>query len=279
MNRNNPFGQFNSMTPQTQYKMNNNINNFNESFRVNSPMIEHSDFTNRQEVLHDNMDKKLLSESINDYKLYIDGTDRDPTVFANHYKFTVSFDPSSRQTIGETTYEGHPTPHINRKFNNIKYIKIESILLPNTNVIVENPQLSGTYELSSATSDKLTYTNRFLQLRIKELKQNKIYSTNNRINDQSIMLFKDHEMGENFQLWVPRSNTFTYTNANLKNINRLTFELLDDQGQLITVIGGDGAITDTTDIRHLQNKFSQITILIILGVVENELNIDTKYSS
>jgi hypothetical protein len=276
VDRNNPFGQFQSMTPQTQNQMRNNLNNFNQSFQRNSPLIEHANFKNQNNVLHNNMDKKLLSESINDYTLHIDGGDRDTSFFANHFKFTVTFDPSSRQTIGETTFEGHPTPHINRKFVNIKYAKISGILIPKSNVII--PDGGGGFEMSTVAADDISYNTRFLLLRIKELKHNKIYSTNNKVNDQTIFLYKDHDMGANFQLWSVRDDPYIFTNANLKNLNRLTFELLNDQGELITIAGIDPAVTDITDVRHLRNKFTQLTIQMILGVVENELNVDTKFS-
>ena len=152
----NPFGNFNPITTNNM-PLNNGLNNFNSAFQVNAPFIEKQDFRNKNTFLHNNINENLLLEQIIEYNLNIDSKDRSLTAYPNPFDFTVTFGghgqvienkitlkkkSSDLGAINESkfenkkiTYEGTPGPIINKKFKNVKYLRIDYLILPKTNVI------------------------------------------------------------------------------------------------------------------------------------------------
>ncbi|AYV84247.1 MAG: hypothetical protein Hyperionvirus20_25 [Hyperionvirus sp.] len=75
--------------------------------------------------------------------------------------------------------------------------------------------------------------NKFLILRIKELKNNRIYSTNTGSSDNSFILLVDKLIGNCQTVWISRNGGITFPSSLLQNIERLTIEFCDHRGERI----------------------------------------------
>lgn len=310
-NGGNPSGNFNPVSTNTLLNMNNSgFYNFNQGFVNNTPMIEKQDFKNKNNVLHNNMGDNLLAEHITEYQLHIDSNDRTITTYNNPFKFIVSFGGSSgRKTIkkkyraktanGKDIYDyyedfttdGTPCPIINREFKNVKYIKLDYLIMPRTiNLTKDN---TNNYKKTLLPEFDLTRF-KYLIVKIKELSSGKIVSTNNLISDDSFLVYPDKLLGSENVLWITSYGSRIYTNANLGNITRLTISIHDPYGNQLCIIDSDvnkeinmsviatGSDKYTeTEINSLKllNPELQCNISFLMGVVENELNVSTKYES
>jgi hypothetical protein len=285
----NPFGGFNAVTPSTLQSMNSGMNNFNKSYTENNTIIEKQDFRNKNNVMYNNLGEKLLSEHIAEYQIFIDSNDRSLGSYPNPFKYTVTFGGASRTTTrvngDNVTYNGAPDPVINRSFKNVKYVKFDYIILPNTNKLIYD---SGTYTVDTTSGNYFINSNKYLILRITELKSDKVLSTNNNLSNCSFMLYPDRTMGNQYQLWTASHGSRVSLSSDLSNLNRLSFELLDSDGNLIKVLDNSDRTVDfnlintssnedlVTSLKSMNKKMGN-GISMLIGVAENELNTMASY--
>jgi hypothetical protein len=83
-------------------------------------------------------------------------------------------------------------------------------------------------------------------------------------------------------MWLPTSGSRNYKNSDLENITRLTFEILTPKGEVLFVYDENGNkinISTETDelVKDCVDENMQVSLAIIMGVVENELNTNTKF--
>jgi hypothetical protein len=97
----------------------NNKNNYNKYLNKNREIMGYHNYNNSNNFIHNNIKEVMLQDIIQEYKVFIDSGNRDTTAFKNPCHFTVSFNPKS-----------NPEPHILMDFKNVKFIRIEKILLP-----------------------------------------------------------------------------------------------------------------------------------------------------
>lgn len=278
-------GNINNISQTKFNDMKYGYNNYSEAYAQNHTQIGKMDFKNKCNIMHNNIGDTIMTEKITEYNIHIDSSSRDMDYYTNPFSFTVAFG-------------SEPHPRIDRKFMNVKYIKIHGVILPKTNVIeiggtVENP----TYELS----DSLNYltNNKFLVLKIKELKNNKIFSTNQFIGDDSIILYYDTDKGLYNTMWYPSVDSRVFPNSLLRNLNKLTIQITDDDGDQLNIFDQNGKVIniksiinkmtdeinkeerDPTDNSYLSilkiNKVINMSLEITLGVVESELNTNVKF--
>ena len=304
----NPFGNFNSITTNNM-PSNNGSHNFNSAFQINSPFIEKADFRNKNDLLHNNVNENLLLEQIVEYNLNIDSIDRSLVAYPNPFDFTVTF--GGHGSVSETktfikkkslnlgavneskyenkkiVYEGTPGPIINKKFKNVKYLRLDYVILPKTNIIKNNiGSFSSSDYLSTCISnddmDKLTYKYKYLILKINEIKTDNILGTNKNLESDIFILYPDKLMGKNHIMWLPTSGYRNYKNSNLENITKLTFEILTPKGEVLFIYDENGnsinpaTVTDEI-IKQCIEENMQVSLSIVLKVVENELNTNTKF--
>lgn len=271
----------------------NNQNNFNSAFMNNQPFIDKYDFKNRNNIIHNNINDNTMLEQITEYYLNIDSNDRSLSAYPNPFNFTVTFGGVGASTERKTyvrknidivgtsnidkkerikiNYEGTPGPVINRKFRNIKYLRVDYLILPKTNKIIEESDPSN-YSISTDDDDRLTRQYKYLMLRINEIRSDKILGTNKNLESDVFILYPDKHMGRGHTMWFPTTGgTRTYKNSTLENINKLTFEILTPDGEILHIINSYDNPT------NVQNDDLQVNIAIVLGVVENELNTNTKF--
>lgn len=307
-NGGNPFGNFNATT--TNFPLNRNNYNFNQGYMPNQTMIEKPDFKNRGELIHNNVNDNVLSEHVTEYQIHIDSKDRTVTAYPNPCKFTVTFGGSGSQTVRrkviykaedksqqrdyyeKVEIQGTPGPIIQRKFKNVKYIKLDYLILPRTLALV--PNSSGEYELSTDPNDYMTKY-KYLIVKIKEVSSQRILSTNKAIGNDCFIVYPDKLLGgDDNSIWVSSNGARVYNNGLLGNLDKLTISINDPDGNVLMV-------TDTTtdlevDLKAIDDNCSlllapqidslkclynylQINLSFLLGVVENEIQTDTKFES
>jgi hypothetical protein len=310
-NTGNPVGRFNPMTTNAEY--NTNATNFTQAFEQNNPLIEKIDYVNHNKVLHNNIGDNVLDEHVVEYKLHIDSLDRDIRYYPNPFSFIVKFNPEADtivQTeeyisyknknkgthIVETKFRGPPTPHINKQFKNIKYVKLESIILPQYGQIKEDE--NGVWVFDPQGS---IVTDRFTSLVIDELNCDRIFTT-------SEGQIRTDENGKTYNPPVPFSNIFLdkllglvyfsgtpyfgnkiYKNSLLGNLGQMTINLYNSCGELLQYTDQftfeqlqeykriNGEPLPITDLRHPYNKKTQIYMTFIIGVIESQVNTNTKF--
>jgi len=321
----NPFGNFTSLTSNNM-PINGGPNNFNNAYMtVTTPFIEKQDYRNKNNFLQNNVNETLLLEQIIEYYLNIDSVDRTLAAYPNPFKFTVTFgghgptidrktfvkkntdicgtQNESKKFSKTISYDGTPGPVINKKFKNVKYLRLDYIILPKTNIIIrENCIISNSSGasdgefisgsgmsdinccLSENQSDKIAYKYKYLILRINEIKSDKILGTNRNLENDVFILYPDKIMGSNHIMWLPTSGTRTYKNSILENINRLTFEILTPDGEELNIYDENNKIVNITnetnkEIIECIDKNMQINLAVVMGVIENELNTNTKFEA
>jgi hypothetical protein len=279
-NDGNPFGQFNSLT--SAYG-----NKFNNAFVDNKPMIERPDYRNKNNFIHNNVGEELLLEQLTEYYLNIDSRDRDVSSNPNPFSIVVNFGGSAksveRRHNSTIAYNGTPGPIIDRKFSNVKFIKLDYVILPNYHGLED---VSTNCVLTDVSDYKLT-SHRFLLIRIKELGCERILSTNPVQSDDTFLLYPDKFMGDNYTMWLPTFGARIFPTSKLFNLSRLTLEILDPDGNLITV--WDVNNNSEINFRNLSNYGPQasyvrescnslgMNLAFIVGTIENEFNTNIKY--
>ena len=270
-----------------QQQSRNNQFNYNNSFAANSTLIPPNDFKNPNNTIHNNINSNLLNENVMDYTLYIDSGDRNTDAYPNPFKFIVSLGGagsstnttfnSQTQTYIANTYSGVPMPRIEKNFKNIKYVCIDKIFF-SKNIVYD---LSGT-EYTGLIPLSKKY--RYLIVRIKELDNNKLVSTNINVKDDSFIIYRDKDLGGcNAEIWIAAQPKRTYLKSALKNLDRLSIEIVDNEGNQIQYTYKNNGTGDEISIplTELTNPLTtddyQISMQITLGVFENDLNTNVNY--
>jgi len=235
-----------------------------DSFMPNKPIIQPTDFRNTGQVLHNNLGANLLNEQIIEYNLHIDSINRDLSLYPSQFEFQVTFD-------------GVRQPSIGRIVKNVKYFKLAQVILPNSHKIVSNGGIPPTYIFSTADVDQFIYE-RILTLKLEEADNGKTLSTDQYFTNGCFSLYQDLTYGE-FSVWIARNNIIVFPDSQLFNLRKLSVKLMDYDGSAMVMEGMDSTITSPTDLRNYFCPRTQMTIDITLGVVENYLNTETKYST
>lgn len=295
-NQNKFFNNFNGMSNIT-----NTFSNFDKSFLSNQQIIGKNDFKNKNDLIHNNLSDNILFEKISDYQINVDSNDRKINVYPNPFKFTVNFGGSGSQVlntkntnkykddkIDDTYFEGTPGPVIDRKFKNVKYIKIDYLILPR---IIKLCNSNGKYEFETNETNSCLTSFGYLILKINEMSSSRILGTNNLLSDNSFVLYPDKTLGNDYIMWVTSIGSKFFNNSNLGNLDKLTISILTPNGKQLAFIDSKGKDIDfrilydnkrtCTEHPSLDNILPKLRCFIsfIVGVVENELNTLTKYDN
>ena len=153
---NNPF-RYGPTTPQMYNQLNQNQytqqqasfdsmtqNNFNKAYEQNKPLIDPTDFKNKNNVLHNNLNDDLLHERIVEYNVIIHSKDRNKTQFPSPFYLKTSF--------GNT----NNTPNVTLDLTNVKYVTLNTVTVPRT-VSIDTSEI----DLNSGIT-KITPTDSFI---------------------------------------------------------------------------------------------------------------------
>ena len=311
----NPIGRFNPLSTNTQYNMikNPSMTDFKMAYEPNNPIIERIDYTNKNLLLHNNVGDSVLDETVVEYRVILDSVDRDIRYYPDPFSFVVKFNPIAGSNIKyeeyidhrdkskgtkfvESKFEGAPSPVINKEFRNVKYVKLENVILPQFSKIKE--KCDGTYEFDPCSH--LT-ANRNVNLVIKELNYDRVYTTSSdvtRINSDGrpytppvpfAVIIPDKCLGLNYYSGTPYYGSIIFKNSLLGNITQLTIQFYDCLGmplkynhlfsyeELEQYEYDNGEKLPTSDLRHPYNIRLQTQTSLIIGVVESQINMNTKF--
>jgi hypothetical protein len=297
----NPNAVFQEISSNTASRDKASGYNFDKTFTSNQPIIDKQTFSNMNNVIHNNMGDNLLAEHIVEYRINIDSYDRDINVYPDPFQFNVVFGGASKNSIKKyvladpsnrglgripqkVQMSAVPQPYINRSFENIKYIRLENIILPKFTNILKDVS-NDTYSVDTTTP---IHHNRFNIMVVKELDSPNNLGTNY-ISESGFVLINDKHIGENYFSCLPFYTTRTYTDALLGNINKLSISFYDSFGEQIEMGIFDSVTGDkinepldtnpanSANANNAYNKNIQNHITFIFGIVENQMNINTKY--
>lgn len=146
----NPYGG-NTLDPGKKSQFGNQYNspvdaaysNFPKAYAPSIPLdvngwdpksgFTNKNFQNQNDILINNLGANILDEHIKEYSLLIDSKDRNYKAYPNPFKYKVKFGPlPSRPEMNNGKFEVYTdtTPYIYNVYTNIRYIKLETVLLP-----------------------------------------------------------------------------------------------------------------------------------------------------
>lgn len=282
---NNPFGNFTPNSTNQQRVNQEQWHNFNQSFAVPQNILQRPDFTNYGEVVHNNIGEQVMDEHVVEYRINIDSTDRDISAFPDPFSYRVTFAPPSGRIIRKSSgriltadekYNGPPEPHILIDFENVKYIKLDSIIVP---IYTKLEDTGGGVWAIDTSDESAIHDDRFIMLKVKEFENEFTYGTNIASTKSFAQVIPDKLIGTKHCLGYPYYGSKTFKNSDLGNVHQMTFEFCDSRGNKIAIDGLDSTVTDETDVRHPLYDAHQNHISLVIGVVEAQINNNTKFDN
>lgn len=296
---------FESVTPHMLSSMKKNDgSNLQKSFskEETKPLIDRQDYRNPNTTLHNNLGQNLLSEHITEYHLAINTSDRDVKQYPSPFNITVDFNGvgSSIQneyvngTYRETRYPGTPAPTISRSFKNIKYITLDSVILPRT-VGIDSSDPPNFKPISHGNFPNFELLhNKLLLLKVKQLTSVNFFGTGNLIYNDTFALKPDNFMSLNGHYWKAVQPTFVFPTSQLYSLNQMTLQLLDENGQQLHFVDHLGNDFNFNKVVHAKDwngnldnfniqcikeldRMMQVIYFFTLGIFENEMNTDISY--
>jgi len=271
------MNQYRGVSSTQMSMINSGQNNFSQAYNPNVNLIPPQNYENSHQLVHNNLESNLFNESYIDYTIHVDSNDRNTTVYPNPYNFVLNFGgagPSrnkfynSAGNLQTVDFNGVPDPIIDRKFRNVKTVILDKIFFPK----YIGFDLSGTNYLGDVT---LASRYRYVIVRIKELDNNRMYSTNNYVRDDSFVMYNDKTLGDaNVGVWIASPYKRTYLKSALKNIDKFTIEIVDPQGNPIIPTWDDSGTNKPIPQSELESNYDKYNFQIhfIFSVLENELN-------
>ena len=280
---------FNGYSPNQMNMKKNNQHNFNNAFASQGTLIPKQQYNNPNNLEHNNVDDNIFIENLMDYTLHIDSADRDASSFPCPYRFIVSlggagtsrertFDPKIG-AFKTTHYTGVPDPRIERNFINVKNVLLDRVFLPK--FIVYKRSISGGVTTYTGSIPFSVYY-RYLAIRVKELDNNRLFSTNNNIRDDSFVIYKDKDLGGLAgEIWIASPCRRQYLKSILKNLDKISLEIVDRLGNQIVPLYEDDSTIPTSYVpipqEDLTREQFQFTVQFTIQCFENEINTNTNY--
>lgn len=292
--------------PVTQHNQNqfntNMYNKFQEAFSQNTPLINSPDYVNRNHLLHNNVNEKVFSERVVDYRAIMNSSDRDKMKFPSPFKMQVSF--------GNANVE----PNIDEYMTNVKYVTLNNIWVPRTlaldTSIIDIPNekydiypvdsLLNNQSLIPPNTNHYKYNlgvRPYLILKIKELDDNHLKGTSPIFQRDTFMIVPDQRVGDMY-IFKPKRSTIIYPSSQLKNLSLFTLNLLDINGKELSIYDHNGNkiigkpinnqsscdynnyVEKYGEIESVQytDEVTQVIYDFTFGIIENEINTMTTYN-
>ena len=302
--------------------------NIEDGFQKNAPIETMLNTKYNNDTLYNNLNEKLMKESIMEYRLNIDSMDRNIIQYPDPFEYVVTFGPVANSGIDNifkkldmknefknknkktntnlkndteivqvnyekiiVNYENKLKvifkPFIIKSFDNIKFIRLDNVVLPRFNSVIINSDITFTYQTSDhkikddfekmkkefITKDRYIpndfnfsnrlFTDRFIQIEIKEIKNNYNLATNT-ITSNAFTVFPDKQVGIIYWRGNPYYAARTYKDSLLGTINRLSFSFYDSWGKQIKL--------DTSCIDYEIKQLMNTDILDVDIEIEDYIN-------
>jgi hypothetical protein len=298
MSRNNFYSP--SANTINQLNSRNQPSNFNNAFTPSQNMIPRMDYTNTNELVHNNVAPSIINEFVTEYSLHIESEDRDDRAYVNPFNFIVSLGGSgvsketnhfrgNRVTVStdvNRSYGGNPEPRIERSFKNVKYVKLKYLILPRlykynlnyTNDPSGNPTIRTYSTINNGNSGTFLGDYRYLLLRVKELESQRSYSTGNNLRNECFILIRDKSgIDAISDLWIATQPTKVFYNSVLRSLTKLTLELLDPSGNQIFMKCIDQTNNNTLENIPLGDINAPNTLTSNFGIYANSVSMSMEF--
>jgi hypothetical protein len=244
--------------------------------------FRNNNFKNSNTLMQNNLADNILIEDIKEYSIYIDSKDRNYEVFPNPFKYKVTFKPPSplNEIIKGVRYKSEtPNPTIDDNLKNVKYIRLEHIMLPYYYKIKEN-ELDRNYSMLD---------NLYFILNIDEFNGENRYATNDILAKSFGVVYHDYNYNQTHFVGVTKNTKYVFPPDNLGKIDSLTINITDPFGNIYNPDHLDkkiktcmGCICDQYEeakeecyfhsLKHPLNPMFQNHIHLKVGVVEPKMN-------
>lgn len=203
-------------------------------------MFANHNFVNRNDLLHNDLHNILLNEEIREYSILIDSKDRNYQVYPDPFHYEVRFSPlpKSREKVGNkvVTYED-PNPVINDNFINVRYIKLEDVILPYFNRVRKfkenvDDEVVETWKVD--TYKPLT-ENLYIVLSIGDYKDINYRSTNDVLSDSFAVIYFDERINDTHYRGYTRNGFKVFQQDQLAKIDKLKIHFMDPYGKTLSV--------------------------------------------
>lgn len=279
------------------------MENFYTAFQPNINLVSKRSFENKNDLIVNNLNHNILNQDVYDTILQIDSSDRNTKIYPNPFDIKVTFDPSAKtyDRNNNNVFEGTPKPHIPIDFQNVKFIKLASIILPrhyclNKKYNNNSDDCNITNKISWEYDENKTLdNNRILFIQIKEINNNTYLGTNNTINKSfaTMCIFKPIDIAGTYFTCSLYGGAKLFKSSELGNLKSLSIKITDEFGNTIQPVGMDLSC-DTPNycicnnhkytseqkekcvckyIRHPLNPKFQILMCFRIGFIENELSV------
>jgi len=305
-----PFN-YKPTTPHDQQQAQTNMyNNFQQAFTPNETVVHPTDFRNRGQVMHNNLGDKLLNERILERHVVINSSDRDRNVNPDKdspFKIKVSFGNCNTK------------PMIDENLTNIKYVTLNSVIVPKT-IAIDTSQIDipGNVLDILPTSSSITgfpptnappaspyhnlETRPHLILKVDELNSKDSMGSSALYQNDKFILTLEQRTGDAF-IYKPKysRSTVVYQNSLLKNLSKFTLTLLDNKGKEFNILDHTGKDIiknkiNPPSVPYNYNEYvekykdenqnvehtdciTQVIYDFTFGIIDNELNTLTNYNS
>jgi len=235
---------------------------FQTPYQRPETILERADYRNPGTAIHNNLKDNLLHEYIKEYTIILDSKARDPRIYPSPYKYSILVNQNNSSDRSGI---------ILKELKNVKYIKVESVILPRKWKVVNS---EGEPEFDDNTD---ALNDRFVMLKLSNLVSNNVYSNNQRITKDEVLLTRSKVDNENFfkAKSLNMGYEIFYDNNNLGNITRFDIEFTTDDGDNLgncINIGIDTNIREEENLMHPMNKLRQNLIVLKVGIMENSMN-------
>ena len=293
--------------------------NIKDTFKETIPLTHKQDFAYKNNTLYANMNSNLLKENIDEYRIDCDSSDRNSLLYPNPFDYILSFGEvvnsgmpvpiiSNKPNIFDAVdndlinfeeesdtriYNINPNiivnyqnklkrihnPQITRDFKNVKYIRIDNVVMPRFNTIVINDEWNYKNPCKNKCKDDFDryyncvvakdryipdvyscyslFTDRFIMLEIPELTDYKKLGSSS-LDTTSYTFFSDKFIS----LFYYRCSVYycvrNYYDSQLGNINRLSFKFYNSNEEPIEL--------DTNSIKY-ETSFIKKTHLINTSLI------------
>ena len=290
--------------------LNKNNNNFYYTNSVNSAnstnipnhgynpksMFNNHNFRNSGNLLHNNLDKILLNEEIREYSVMIDSKDRNYQVYPDPFLYEVKFNPLPRtqeKHNGKTVIFEEPAPTINDNFTNVRYIKLESIILPFYTRVKQIDEINDDGDVVQKwnvdTTKNLT-DNLYSVLSLGEYTDINYRSTNDVLADSFATIYYNSKLNNSHFMGSTSNGIKIFPYDQLAKIDKIKISFMNPYGEALRCYHVDKSIRsnigcscenpdgdEDTDcfehnLFHPLNPIFQHHLHFKIGVVEPRLN-------
>lgn len=259
--------------------------------------FNNNNFINDNTILYNNLSKSLLNEEIREYSIIIDSKDRNYQVYPDPFNYEVIFNPlpkTKEKVNGKYVVVEEPAPIINNSLSNVRYIKLQEIILPLYNKIYLNHKIDEDGDvderLKVETLKPLT-DNMYIVLSIGDKYHDDNYlSTNDITSNGFATIYFDCKLNNTHYFGCTSNGIKYFPQDQLARIDKLKISFMDPYGQPIKCDHIDKSIKsnmvctchdpegdDDTDcfkhnLCHPLNPIFQNHIHLKIGVVQPRLN-------